>query len=196
MEAFHDAYRAMNRIQHLREKLGLDQAQLAAKIRELNPGSKTSQTNISRWENGERFPRGKNLIMLAIALGVKPADLIETILAVDLQNEFEPVEMVMSDALVKLGIRAYRVTSDSVERAGIPDGALVLLHCSAEAINTLAPGDLVAVEAVNEDGESVRVLRQYLPPDLVTTNRNGTNISTRISDGPHNMRIVAKVIPK
>ena len=179
MEAFYDAYRAMNRIQHLREKLGLDQAQLAAKIRELNPGSKTSQTNISRWENGERFPRGKNLIMLAIALGVKPADLIETILAVDLQNE-----------------RAYRVTSDSVERAGIPDGALVLLHCSAEAINTLAPGDLVAVEAVNEDGESVRVLRQYLPPDLVTTNRNGTNISTRISDGPHNMRIVAKVIPK
>lgn len=186
----------MNRIQYLRERLDLTQQDLAAKMRELAPGFKTTQTDISRWESGARFPRGENLRMLAIALGVQPADLIEAVLAVDLADEFQPVETAVSAALVKLGIKAYRVTTDSVERAGLDEGDLVLLNCSAEAINSLAAGDFVAVEAVNETGERVRVLRQYLPPDLVTTNRDGTNLSTRISDGPHTMRIVAKVIPQ
>jgi transcriptional regulator with XRE-family HTH domain len=186
----------MNRIQYLRDKAGLTQGQLAAKMREINPGCKVTQTNISRWENGERFPRGENLVMLAEALGVQPADLIESVLAVDLRDEFEPVVTVVSSALIKLGAKAYRVTADSVERAGIKNGDIVLLISTPEAVNTLIPGDFVAVEAENEDGNHVRILRQFLPPDLLTTNRNGTNLSVRISDTPHALRIVAKVIPQ
>lgn len=196
MDAFCGAYPAMNRIQFLRERAGLTQGQVAQRMRELNPGSKVTQTNISRWENGARFPRGENLKMLAEALGVQPADLIESILAIDLTNELEPVDTVMSAALVTLGIKTYRVTADSVERAGIRRGSLVLFHTAPDAIHSLTAGDFVAVDAENEDGEHVLVLRQFLPPDLLTTNRDGTNLSTRLTDTPHALRIVAKVIPQ
>ena len=85
----------MNRVKFLREQLGLTQEQLADRM-----GVK--QATISRYEAG-RLPRGRELKMLAEALNVRVADLIETVLAVDLQNELTPVEVVLSSSLVKIG---------------------------------------------------------------------------------------------
>lgn len=176
----------MNRVKFLRDKLGLTQEQLAERM-----GVK--QATISRYESG-RLPRGKELNMLAEALNVRVADLIEAVLAVDLKNELVPVEVILSASLVKVGFSAYRVTSDSVSRVGIKENDVVLVGGTRELLSSLTAGDIVAVEATTDDDEKVWVIRQFLPPNLVTTNRDGTNLSINLDDPTVDCRIVGKVI--
>lgn len=58
------------RIKALREAKGLTQRDLAKLAKVTSPA-------IAFWETGKRFPRGKNLKNLAIALGCKESDILD-----------------------------------------------------------------------------------------------------------------------
>ncbi len=59
----------MNQIKELREKNGLRQADLAKKLN-------ISRTTVAKWENGQNFPRRKNLVKLIQILKCDANDLL------------------------------------------------------------------------------------------------------------------------
>lgn len=60
----------MNKVKQLRQKNGLAQAELAARIN-------VSQSTVAMWENGKAYPRFKSLIKLAKIFGCSVSDLID-----------------------------------------------------------------------------------------------------------------------
>lgn len=60
----------MNKLKQLRQKNGLTQAELAARIN-------VSQSTVAMWENGKAYPRVESLIKLAKIFGCSVSDLID-----------------------------------------------------------------------------------------------------------------------
>lgn len=126
----------MNRIKELREARGWRLEELAARV------GVTSAT-VSRWENGERFPRGENLRVLAKALGVRPADLIEAIVGADRLPDVRPAKTEIAAQMARLGYSAYVVIGDSVSRAGVSIGDTILVDATGDhGLAECAPGSV------------------------------------------------------
>lgn len=171
-------------IAELRQRAGLTQEELAERIG-------THQPTVQRWEAGLRFPRGHFLQRLAEALGVRPADLISAVTAVEMANELIQVDSPgINSALKSIGLSTWRVTADSLNRIGVAPGSVVLVREIDGTLDDVNPGSIVVLEA--PDG--ARLIRQFLPPSLVTTNRAGTNIAIDLIDENPGLRVVAVVV--
>ena len=59
----------------LRESAGLSARELAAAATQ-PPDASITESAVCRWERGDRSPSPKRLIALALALGVKPEELL------------------------------------------------------------------------------------------------------------------------
>lgn len=175
----------MNRIREIRLARGLTESELARRVG-------TSQPQIRRLEAGQRRLTEEWMRRIAKALDVRPADLLATVTAADFQNELAPC---LSDdpvyqQLAGLGFSAHKVLADSVASAGIAQGDTIILTRTPQRLERLMGGDIVAVQATLPDGARVLLLRQYLPPGLLTTNRPGTNLAFTLDRAPIPIEIV------
>lgn len=164
----------MNRIGKLREERGLTQADLARMIR-------TSQPQIQRLENGERKLTEDWMRRIARALDVEPADLLATATRAEFADDLKPYLPEASDDLAKplkaRNLRYSKVLRPSLELAGIPRGKIILVDYSPSAVKAVRTGDLVVVALQFTEGDPVLLLRQFVAPSLLTTNRRGRNTS-------------------
>lgn len=175
----------MNRIRELRERKGLNQTQLARLV-------PTSQQQIDRLETGERRLTDVWMKRIARALDVRAHELMASTEITD--DDVIPVEGATPEvqaALVQSGFATYRVTNNSVECAGFPVGAVIICE-SKDDPSKIKSGEVVLVQIEQPDGNTVKVLRQYVAPGLVTTDRKGQNFADRI-DGSNKMRLIGHV---
>lgn len=177
----------MNRIQQLREERGISQAALAKMVG-------TSQPQIQRLENGERRLTEDWMKRIAAALDVEPADLLAVAARAEFRNEVEPYLPDAGDEISKpldwRGLRFLKVVSHAVELTGIDAGKVILVDQSPAAIAARKSGDIVVLELAFPNGDKVRVIRQFLAPALLTTNRRSRNTSFSLGERDFDAKIV------
>lgn len=185
----------MNRIRQLREARGLSAEQLAVLIG-------TSAVQVRRLETGARKLTEDWMRRIAVALGVEPADLLETASIAGLHNEVEPAEprglTNVARALAGRKMRFYKVLSGAVADSGLVPGRVFLADESSDAVATTKTGDIVVVEMCNlvsAKPELYLGVRVFVAPDLFTTNRPGTNLAIKIGDPSVGIRIIGVMVP-
>jgi transcriptional regulator with XRE-family HTH domain len=164
----------MNRIRHWREQRGLSQAELAKRIG-------TSQPNFYRLEAGDQRLTVEMMRKLAKALNISPLDLLSAAVCAGLAQD---VEKAGTEGMAESVVRAlavkklapYKVLTPALERAGFAPGSTTIVDESKAAIAAVKTGDAVIAD-VREIGatESYCVLRQFIAPGMLTTNRSGAN---------------------
>jgi transcriptional regulator with XRE-family HTH domain len=178
----------MNRIKELREALGLSQQQLAARVG-------TSQPQIDRLEGGTRKLTEDWMRRLAKALHCKPADLLTIAVMAEFDNEVEPF---FPEALEELAaplrsrnLGYYRVKTDALALADVPRERVVLVDHSDKAIESRKTGDILLLQITGTGGRrrNVRLLRQFLAPRILTTNRPGTNTAFALDEAAFRVEI-------
>jgi transcriptional regulator with XRE-family HTH domain len=177
---------AMNRIREIREAAGLTQEQLAERVG-------TSGNHIWRLESGRSRLTQSWMTRLAEALACSPADLIANVVAAEVGSDVEIIDH--SDPVVRaiatLGLRAYRVIQRSVINVGVAPGDIITVDESEGAVTSPKIGDVVLVE-IGPDRN--KVLRQFIPPSMLVTNRGGANLAIDLNDPSVNPEIVGLVI--
>lgn len=177
----------MNRIKEIREAAGLTQEELAEKVG-------TTGNHIWRLESGGTKLTHEWMTRLAEALACTPADLIANVVAAEVSAEVEEVEGTpVSAAIAHRGLHIYRVTQRSVINAGIKPGDIITVDESEQAIAGLKGLEVVLVE-IGPDKN--KVLRQFVPPNLLITNRGGANLAISLEDPTVNPEIVGVVLPQ
>lgn len=180
----------MNRIEEVREDRGVSRRELAEKL------GVTPQT-IGRLEKGEMQLTATYLNQIAEALECSPGDLLVSGAPITGQNDVEPASdpdglPPLADLLGQRGIRAYRVLADTLAAIGIRTGSLIWVDETEAAIKARVAGDALIVRLVTP---GTLILRQYLPPALVTTNRFGpNNTSMKLDDRTIRSSIVGVVL--
>lgn len=173
------------RIKQLREQRGMTQEQLAKLCG-------TQQPQIAKLENGERRITSEWMQILARALNVRPAELFEIAVA-ELEDDITPGNAndfkVPIAALTKRGLAVYVVETDNVARAGYPRGSVIVIDKGATR-EALQPGDVVALTAERPDGTLATILRQYLPPGLLCTNRESSNSTMEWDGGTISLELI------
>jgi transcriptional regulator with XRE-family HTH domain len=159
-----------NRIRYLRERLGLNQKQLAERMG-------VNQQDISRYDRGDSELTVEWLHRFAKALGVHPMDLIDQVAMSNLRDEVEPVTATgLSRAVLAIAAKKrthlYAVLADSVAAAGDD-----LQPGEVDETETPKTGDIVLVsvgrKTAGSPEDTHRVLRQFLEPNSLVTNRPG-----------------------
>jgi transcriptional regulator with XRE-family HTH domain len=175
----------MNRIREIREAAGLTQEQLADKVG-------TTGNHIWRLESGRsRLSQGW-MTRLAEALACSPADLIANVVAAEVGAEVEAVDgHPVIASIASRGLRVYRVTERSVVNIGISPGDIITVDESEGAAANPRGLDIVLVEIGPNKN---RVLRQFVPPSMLVTNRGGANLAIDLNDPSVNPRIVGIVL--
>lgn len=178
----------MNRIREIREALGLTVDQLASEVG-------TSGATISRLETGERRLTVDWMQKIAQALKVSPSELIANAVLAELAPDIEPAVI---DALgkaaiaaAKHGVKFYRVIGNSVERTGIAPGEMIAVDHIEDATDSASNEDVLVV-AIGDAG--TLVLRQFLAPDLLVTNRDGANVVISTGDRTVKARVMGIVM--
>lgn len=183
-----------NRIRVLREAKGLSVDQLGALIG-------TSGAQISRLETGERKLTESWMRRIAKALEVPPADLLAAVTLAELGEDVSAYSHAgfaeLSPSLSRLGLASYSVIGAAVARTGIGPGKKILVDSTETRLAALAPGDIVLAEVSDpgQPGDTVRILRQYMPPGILTTNRQGRNVALDLDNPDVDIRIVGVVVP-
>lgn len=176
----------MNRIREIRELAGLSVLELANRVG-------TSDTQIRRLEQGKRRLTEDWMQRIARALDCTPADLIATAVAAEAVSEVEVIDSAdlpsWAAGLRARGIVPYRVLGRSVELAGIGPDATITVD---ESVTTPKAGDVVLVRLVRQD---MLILRQFVPPNLIVTNRRGANLAIQLDDRLLEAEIVGVVLP-
>lgn len=151
----------------------------------------TSQPQLSRLERGERRLTVEWMTRIAKALDVEPVDLL-SIAALSIPHDdvvpHEPSGLGdAASALMKKGFHFYTVRSNSLEQLKIAPGDVLLFDTTPEAIRGIKTGDVALVSLTYKDRqrETTRlVIRQFVAPNLLTTNRHrGNVILTMGADG-------------
>lgn len=164
----------MNRIRELREALGWSIVELARRVG-------TSHQQISKLELEQRELTVAWMQKLSEALGCAPADLIAmaTLASGDDVEPFQMATPSVGAAMARKGLHAYRVIGTSVTDAGVAPGDVITVDESRAAIDVAESGSLVLVE-IPSTGQLV--LRQFLRPSMLVTNRPGSNLIVRLDD--------------
>lgn len=185
-----DATSPMNRIEELREDKRMTRKELAEAI------GVTPQT-IGRLEKGDMQLTAAYLNDIARALECSPGDLLVSVLPASMQNEVEvasvPVGLPsMADLLGHRSIRAYLVLADTLAAIGIRAGAMIWADETEAAIKARVAGDALLIRLQTP---GILILRQFLPPALLTTNRFGpTNTSFKIDDRTIKSSIIGVIL--
>ena len=164
----------MNRIREHREAKGWSQAELAVRV-------DTTQATIQRIESGQRKLTHDWMRAIAKALEVSPADLITSPTLGDFNEEARPYaatgEPVLLRALDRLSLVPMEITSDALESLGLTPGTVRMFDLSAHAVAAVKTGDVVIVQLYDAQEllKATTVIRQFIAPGLLTTNRRGTN---------------------
>ena len=176
-------YQAINRIREFRAVRGLSMDKLAALVG-------TTGAQISRLENGDCRLTVEWMRRLAVALNISPADLIANTTA--LAEDVVPADIgafgkAAADA--GRGVKFWQVTGASVARAGCAPGEIIAANHTPPVLAEIANGAIVIVEMAG-----ALVLRQWLRPDLLVTNRTGGNVVISTDDPTVKARIVEVVL--
>ena len=178
----------MNRIQEIREGIGMSRARLAELVG-------VSETQIGRLERGERGLSVKIMTRIAEALSCAPSDLIANAVLSEFSDEVEPAEFeglsAISTAIAGRGLRVYRVTGTAVIDSGVQPGQIVTVDESPQAIMGAKMGDVVLIRIEDRD---VLVLRVLVGTNMVVTHRPGSNLAIRLDDRSVGMKLVGVVL--
>jgi hypothetical protein len=119
---------------------------------------------------------------IAAVLGVTMSDIVASPTQLMTgKDEVEPIPIASIEPhirhLAARGFRFYRVLADSVTALAIPQGATISVEESLDAIQRVQSLDVVLVEFSRAPSRPpVRVLRQFVAPSLLITNRIGHNV--------------------
>lgn len=175
-----------NRIRELRRARGWTTLDLADRIG-------TTNATISRLETGERRLTVEWMNRIAAAFGVVPANLLDERPETARTADIGPPDAgyaILAGALGKRGLRVYRVLSDAVRDAGIEPGTPITVDETPSAIEAAQDGDCVVVDVQDGSEPPVRLLRQFIRPRTLITNRPGA-VHWLVLDDP---AISAKII--
>lgn len=78
-----------------------------------------------------------------------------------------------------------KIITDAVERSGNAPETVVLVDRRPETIEAIRSGDIVVAAVLHPElsQQPTLILRQFVAPSLLTTNRDGTNISIDMETG-------------
>jgi transcriptional regulator with XRE-family HTH domain len=184
----------MNRIKELRDLQGLSQEELGKRVG-------TTQPQIQRLETGERKLTEDWMRRIAKGLGCRPADLLTVAIMAEFENEVVPFfPDAMQDLAKPLKARNlayFRVKTDALTLADVPREMVILVDQSEKAINERKTGDILLLQVTGQNSKrrSVRLVRQYVAPRMLTTNRAGTNVSFGLDEQAFNVEIKGVAIP-
>ncbi len=180
------------RFEHPDGKVGISSDELARAR-----GDGTDGSTIRRIENSAMQLTDTWMYKIARALKVRPADLVYTNLQrSDLHdNDVEQIEPIGLGASAKVlameGLAVYRVLADSVVEDGLNEGDTIMVRTGREP----KTGDIVLVQVVREDdADPVLVLRIFIAPALLTTNRGRTNTTLRLQGEVARVEILGVVV--
>lgn len=156
-----------------------------------------SEDTVWRLETGRTKLTIEVMYAIAQILGVTPADLLPHSLMSDIVADVEvaSLESVVDPVLKTLlaqGYALYKVITDAVIEIGIKPGSQIV----AKQTNRAQTGDCVVCQVARPvDGRQTLLLRQYLSPSLITTNRMHGNIVFNMAEGSLDVSIVGVVLP-
>lgn len=184
----------MNRIKQIRERRGLTQDQLAELV-------DTTQPTIMRLERGQRKLTVEWMQRLAKALKCRPEELLSSAVIAGLSEDATPYvsddKSVSAKSLASRGLAHFTVTSDAVELAGIGAGTVILIDMTPEAVAKVSTGDIVVAQAYGEElTDAVTIVRQFVAPSLLVTNRSTGNVATSLIDPDYDVAIKGVMVPE
>lgn len=159
----------------------------------------TSQAQISRLETGERELTEDWMRRIATALEVEPADLLECATFVNLEDEVQALAGVIGrtiiSAIEERDLLILKVTGRQLQNLDIGPGAEAVFKTSPKDISSVSTGDVVLVKVTRlSDGKSARILRQFIAPNILTTNRKGRNVTISLDEPKFNVEIIGVLI--
>ena len=169
-----------NRIREWRKHRGLAQSELAALVG-------TEQMTISHLERGTRGLTVEWMMRLSKALECLPEDLLAPIALAHFEDEAAPYvtgKTEVDAALERDNKFLYVTNSRALEGLGYGPNDPILFDQSKEACEDLRSGDIVIVQLMDRDGAmgARTIVRQFIAPDLLTTNRPGRNMSFHMEE--------------
>lgn len=169
-----------NRIRELRKARGLSTSALAELVG-------TSQVQISRLERGERGLTVEWMMNIAKALDCLPEDLLGPVALAQFEESAEPYQSgndEIDHALSEQNRFFYTSRSKALTGLGIEPDQPLLFDMSAAACNNLMTGDIVIVQLMDKRGTMAAktLVRQFIAPDLPTTNKPGRNLSFHMDE--------------
>lgn len=142
-------------------------------LRELAQTVGISEGHLSRVEAGTRGLKTAKLDLLFKVLGVSANDhtIEKTEFVSDLVPYHPPKESVIERALTSSSQRLFRVLSDVLSEININNGNLIVVETAEHAIQAIRNGAPVVASGLGNGTEEMLILRQYLAPSLLITNR-------------------------
>jgi len=178
-----------NRIRELREARGITSSETLAEL------VGVSGATIRRLELGDTKLTVPMMQRLARVLQCMPSDLISTAMVADVADEVEavrPEEVGSIRGLASRGFQFWRVTGDSLANAGVDVGDIIAVDISTTT--QPKPGDCVVVRLTRDGHPPATVLRQWLPPGLLTTNRPGLNTSLQVENDSFRVDVIGVIL--
>jgi hypothetical protein len=177
-----------NRIEELRRERDWERADLVEALED-KANCKTSEAQIGKLERRERQLTLKWIRVLSQAFEVHPMDLLDLAAMAGTTNDVEPTEdEPHAKVLSSRGLRYYKVVSDACADAGFPVGKTILGDENQDGIGKRATGDFVIVQTRPGRPDSLLLLRQFIAPDKLVTNRGAANTVMKI--GKNKIRAV------
>jgi len=170
-----------NRIAELREDRAWSQEDLAERLESV-AGFKTTGAQIGKLERRERQLTIKWIMALSKTFEVEPIDLVDLAAMAGTTNDVEPQEGgPHATALAQRGLRYYNVVSDVCAEGGYPKGKVILVDETGPAISKRQSGDFLIIETKANKTESLLLLRIYVAPGLLVTNKTTGNTVMRVA---------------
>lgn len=137
---------------------------------------------------------------IAKALDVEPADLLESATFVNFDDEVEPfiggVAPSVLGAIYAKDLLLLRIKGRQLVNLGISAGHEAVFSVSDEAKAAVTTGDIVLVQLRrHEDEKTCRIVRQYIAPGMLVTNRPGRNVTISLEEPKHDVEIVGVLVP-
>jgi transcriptional regulator with XRE-family HTH domain len=159
-----------------------------------------SKMTISRIESGKQDLTVSWLQRLARVFGVSPSELFDFAGLTEVQSDVEPVDAEgdlkeVATAIAESNYHLYRVTGSSVSGAGVNRGDTITVDQSEDVMSRVRTGRIVLVEIKSQESESLKlVLRQFVSPNVLLTNRPGPKVAVGLDDSSVRPKIVGVVL--
>lgn len=138
---------------------------------------------------------------IATALEVTPADLIQSPTLAEFRDEaavyLSPTAEHLLRPLRGRALAFMTVSTDSLLNLGIKPGDVKLFDLSPEAVNGVTTGDVVVAQLYDSKELLVAktVIRQFIAPGLLTTNRPTTNVAFTLINANFEAVIKGVLVP-